>query len=74
MPKIASLHGTKPVELFQWGIERHEEIEAVAICVMMNDGSVRSGWSSIAPPGLALMVLALDENQRKWWREDDQTV
>lgn len=71
MPKVASLRGTTPAEIFQSGIENIEEIEAVAIAVQWKDGTITSGWSDVDPSLLALMVLALDERQRAALREDD---
>jgi hypothetical protein len=62
--KIESLHGTTPAEIFQSGLENLAEIEAIAISVMWKDGSVTSGWSNVDPARLALMILALDEEQR----------
>ncbi len=64
MGKIESLHGTTPAEIFQSGLENLGEIEAIAISVMWKDGSVTSGWSNVDPARLALMILALDEEQR----------
>ena len=69
MPKVASLRGTTPAEIFQSGIENIEEIEAVAIAVQWKDGTITSGWSDVDPSLLALMVLALDERQRAALRE-----
>lgn len=71
MPKVASLRGTTPAEIFQSGIENIEDIEAVAIAVQWADGTITSGWSDVDPSLLALMVLALDERQRAALREDD---
>lgn len=70
MPKVESLHGTTPAEIFQSGIENIESIAAVAISVQWQDGSITTGWSDIDPSVLALMVLALDERQRTALRED----
>ena len=65
MSKIESLHGTTPAEIFQSGIENLSGIEAVAASVLWKDGTMTSGWSNIDTANLALMVLALDEKQRK---------
>lgn len=71
MPKVESLHGTTPAEIFQSGIENIESIAAVAISVQWQDGSVTTGWSDVDPSVLALMVLALDERQRAALREEE---
>ncbi len=65
MPKIESLHGTTPAEIFQSGLENLDEIEAVAASVLWKDGKITVGWSNMPDIGqLALMILALDERQR----------
>jgi hypothetical protein len=64
MPKIESLHGTTPAEIFQTGIENLDEIEAVTLSVLWKDGTVTAGWSNIDMANLALMVLALGEKHR----------
>ena len=71
MAKVESLHGTTPAEIFESGIENLSEIEAVALSVLWKDGSVTTGWSNIDPASLALMVMALDERQRKAYLPDD---
>ncbi len=71
MPKVESLHGTTPAEIFQSGIENIEEIEAVAIAVQWKDGTVTTGWSDLNPSVLALMLLALDERQRAALRDEE---
>jgi hypothetical protein len=63
--KIESLHGTTPAEIFQSGLENLTEIEAVATAVLWKNGSVTAGWSNTDASRIALMVLALDEEQRK---------
>jgi hypothetical protein len=63
--KIESLHGTTVAEIFQTGMDNLAEIEAVALTVLWKDGGMTAGWSNIAAPQLALMVLALDEKQRR---------
>jgi hypothetical protein len=65
MAKIESLHGTTPAEIFQSGLENLGEIEAVAAAVMWKDGSVTAGWSNVDASKIALMILTLDEEQRK---------
>ena len=65
MAKIESLHGTTPAEIFQSGLENLGQIEAVAISVLWKDGNVTSGWSNMDAANLALLVLALDEEQRR---------
>lgn len=65
MAKIESLHGTTPAEIFQSGLENLTEITAVAAAVMWKDGSVTAGWSNADASKVALMVLALDEEQRR---------
>ena len=65
MAKIASLHGTTPAEIFHSGLENLDDIEAVALTVMWKDGTVTAGWSNADTASLALMILALDEKQRR---------
>ncbi|MFQ5784532.1 MAG: hypothetical protein ACE5H8_06880 [Alphaproteobacteria bacterium] len=65
MGKIESLHGTTPAEIFQSGLENLNEIEAVAAVVLWKGGNVTAGWSNTDAAKVALMVLALDEEQRK---------
>lgn len=64
MGKIESLHGTTPAEIFESGLENLGDIEAIAISVLWRDGNVTAGWSNVDPAQLALMILALDEEQR----------
>ncbi len=65
MGKVESLYGTTPAEIFQNGLEKLSDIDAVAVSVMWKDGNVTAGWSSLDNMAkLALMVLALDEKQR----------
>jgi len=69
--KIESLHGTTPAEIFESGLENLGDIEAIAISVLWRDGNITAGWSNVDPAQLALMILALDEEQRnKHLRED----
>ena len=65
MGKVESLHGTTPAEIFQSGIENLDDIDAVAVSVLWRDGSVTSGWSNMDVAKVALLVLALDEEQRR---------
>ena len=65
MGKITSLHGTTPAEIFQSGLENLDDIDAVAVSVLWKDGSVTAGWSNMDMARLALLVLALDEHQRR---------
>jgi hypothetical protein len=65
MGKIASLHGTTPAEIFESGLENLEQIEAIAVAVMWKDGTVTTGWSNTDTANVALMILALDEDQRR---------
>jgi len=65
MAKVESLHGTTPAEIFQSGLENLGQIESVAISVLWKDGNVTSGWSNMDAASLALLVLALDEKQRR---------
>ncbi len=63
--KVESLYGTTPAEIFQSGLENINEIEAVSLAVLWKDGRVTAGWSNMDMANLALMVLTLDEKQRK---------
>ncbi len=65
MAKIESLHGTTPAEIFQSGIENLGNIEAVTVSVLWKDGTVTTGWSNTEIAQVALMILALDEDQRR---------
>ncbi len=65
MTKVESLYGTTPAEIFHSGLENINEIEAVSLAVLWKDGHVTAGWSNMDMANLALMVLALDEKQRK---------
>jgi hypothetical protein len=65
MGKIESLHGTTPAEIFESGLENLEQIEAIAVAVMWKDGTVTTGWSNTDTANVALMILALDEDQRR---------
>lgn len=65
MGKIESLRGTTPAEIFESGLENLEQIEAIAVAVMWKDGTVTTGWSNTDTASVALMILALDEDQRR---------
>ncbi len=65
MGKVESLRGTTPAEIFQSGIENCNDIEAVAVSVLWRDGTVTTGWSNTEVANVALMILALDEDQRR---------
>ena len=65
MGKVESLHGTTPAEIFESGIENCNEIEAVAVSVLWKNGTVTTGWSYADVANVALMILALDEDQRR---------
>ena len=65
MANILSLHGTTPAEIFQSGLDNVAEIEAVSLSVLWKDGSLTAGWSNVNTANLALMVLLLDEKQRR---------
>ena len=67
MGSVESLHGTTPAEIFQSGLENLDEIDAVAAAVVWKDGTVTAGWSNVDPARLALMILALDERQRRFF-------
>ena len=65
MAKVESLYGTTPAEIFQSGLERIDQIEAVAATVLWKDGTVTCGWSNVNNAMLALMILMLDERFRR---------
>ncbi len=65
MPKVESLYGTTPAEIFQSGLENLNEIEAVAVSVLWTDGRVTAGWSNSDIAKVALLVAAMDEAQRR---------
>ena len=65
MTKVESLYGTTPAEIFQSGLENINEIEAISLAVLWKDGRITAGWSNMDMAKLALMVLTLDEKQRK---------
>ncbi len=65
MAKILSFHGTTPAEVFQSGLDNVADIEAVSLSVLWKNGSLTAGWSNIDTANLALMILLLDEKQRR---------
>ena len=65
MTEIRSLHGTTVAEIFSAGLENLEQIEAVAVSVLWKDGTVTAGCSNTTKASLALLVLAMDEHQRR---------
>jgi len=71
-PKVTSLHGTTPAEIFESGLVNVEDIAAVALSVQWRDGTVTTGWSNADPAALALMILALDERLRSLLRAGDE--
>ncbi len=65
MTEVHSLHGTTVAEIFSSGLENLERMEAVAVSVLWKDGTVTAGCSNTTIANLALMVLAMDEHQRR---------
>ncbi len=65
MAEIRSLHGTTVAEIFNDGLGKLDEIEAVAVSVLWRNGAVTAGCSNTDNAKLALMVLALDAHQRR---------
>jgi hypothetical protein len=70
MSEISSLHGTTVAEIFSSGLENIEQIEAVAVSVLWKDGSVTAGHSNTSQANVALLVLAMDQYQRRWFDAD----
>jgi hypothetical protein len=70
MTEIASLHGTTVAEILSSGLENIDQIEAIAASVLWKDGHITAGCSNTTSERLALMVLALDEQQRRSLRQD----
>lgn len=70
MTEIRSLHGTTVAEIFSAGLDNLEQIEAIAVSVLWKDGTVTAGCSNNTKANLALLVLAMDEHQRRGLRED----
>ncbi len=65
MTEIRSLHGTTVAEIFSAGLDNLEQIEAIAVSVLWKDGTVTAGCSNSTRANLALLVLAMDEHQRR---------
>ncbi len=71
MAEIRSLHGTTVAEIFNDGLGKLDEIEAVAVSVLWKNGAVTAGCSNTDSARLALMVLALDAHQRRAFEDGD---
>ncbi len=71
MAEIRSLHGTTVAEIFNDGLGKLDEIEAVAVSVLWKNGAVTAGCSNTDNAKLALMVLALDVHQRQAFEDGD---
>ncbi len=65
MTEIRSLHGTTVAEIFSAGLDNLEQIEAIAVSVLWQDGTVTAGCSNTTKANLALLALAIDEHQRR---------
>ncbi len=65
MTEIRSLHGTTVAEIFSGGLDNLEQIESIAVSVLWKDGTVTAGCSNTTKANLALLVLAIDEHQRR---------
>lgn len=65
MTEIHSLHGTTVAEILSAGLDNLEQIEAIAVSVFWKHGTVTAGCSNTTKANLALMVLAMDEHQRR---------
>ena len=65
MTEIRSLHGTTVAEILSAGLDNLEQIEAIAVSVMWKEGTVTAGCSNTTKANLALLVLAMDEHQRR---------
>ena len=71
MAEIRSLHGTTVAEIFNDGLGKLDEIEAVAVSVLWKNGAVTAGCANTDNAKLALMVLALDVHQRRAFEDGD---
>ena len=71
MAEIRSLHGTTVAEIFNDGLGKLDEIEAVAVSVLWKNGAVTAGCSNTDNAKLALVVLALDVHQRRAFEDGD---
>ncbi len=69
MTEVHSLHGTTVAEIFSSGFENLERMEAVAVSVLWRDGTVTAGCSNTTTANLALLVLAMDQHQRRGFGE-----
>jgi hypothetical protein len=69
MTEIQSLHGTTVAEIFSSGLDNLDQIEAVAVSVLWQDGTVTAGCSNTTTANLALLVLAMDEHLRRGFAE-----
>lgn len=65
MAEVHSLRGTTVAEILSAGIANLEQIEAIAVSVLWKNGSVTAGCSNTPVANLALLVLAMDEYQRR---------
>ena len=70
MTEVQSLRGTTVAEIFSSGLENLDRIEAIAVSVLWKDGQVTAGCSNTTNERMALLVLALDEYQRRTFRQD----
>jgi len=71
MTEVQSLRGTTVAEIFASGLDNLESIEAVAVSVLWKDGTVTAGCSNTTTANLALLVLAMDQHQRRGFGEGD---
>lgn len=69
MAEVRSLHGTTVAEIFSAGLDNLEQIEVIAVSVLWKDGIVTAGCSNTTKANLALLVLAMDEHQRRGFRD-----
>ena len=69
MTEIQSLRGTTVAEIFSSGLENLDQIEAVAVSVWWKNGQVTAGCSNTTSERMALLVLALDEYQRRAFQQ-----
>lgn len=53
MTEIRSLRGMAVAEIFSSGLNNLEQIDAVAVSVLWNDGTVTAGYSNTRDSGLA---------------------
>ncbi len=70
MTEVQSLRGTTVAEIFSSGLENLDRIEAIAVSVLWKDGQVTAGCSNTTNERMALLVLALDEYQRRTFRQN----